>query len=144
VLSRGEELLAHETVQTVFIIAAAKLRRIEGEEHLWNWLARVARQQIAKAWRQRQRDSGVVGVADLPECADSGNSERLLEEKLDGAMLGLDAEERQLIEWHYFDGQSHGQIAERLAATSKAVSGRLERARAKLRSLLAGKLSHDT
>src|SRR5262245_29303858 len=46
VIGRGDESLAHETVQSVFLIAASKLRCIEGEEHLWNWLARVARQQI--------------------------------------------------------------------------------------------------
>src|SRR5438093_890474 len=43
-LGRGDESLAHETVQSVFLTAAAKLRRVESEEHLWNWLARVARQ----------------------------------------------------------------------------------------------------
>ena len=67
VLGRGDESLAQDTVQSVFVTAAAKLRRVDGEEHLWNWLARVARQQLAKAWRQRQRDSAVVGMADLPE-----------------------------------------------------------------------------
>ena len=65
VLGRGDESLAQDTVQSVFVTAAAKLRRVDGEEHLWNWLARVARQQLAKAWRQRQRDSAVVGMADL-------------------------------------------------------------------------------
>src|SRR5947207_893125 len=41
VLGRGDESLAHETVQSVFVTAAAKLRRTESEAHLWNWLALV-------------------------------------------------------------------------------------------------------
>jgi DNA-directed RNA polymerase specialized sigma24 family protein len=51
VLGRGDELLAQDTVQSVFVTAAAKLRRVDSEEHLWNWLARVARQQLARTRR---------------------------------------------------------------------------------------------
>jgi RNA polymerase sigma-70 factor, ECF subfamily len=144
VLGRGDESLAQDTVQSVFVTAAAKLRRVDGEEHLWNWLARVARQQLAKAWRQRQRDPAVVGMADLPEFPDTMASDSVLEENLDAALLAMDAEERQLIEWFYFDRLSHQEIAGQLNATSKAVSSRLERARAKLRSLITRRLSHET
>src|SRR5262245_55903671 len=38
VLGHGDEALAGETVQSVFVTAAAKLRRVESEQHLWNWL----------------------------------------------------------------------------------------------------------
>ena len=144
VLGRGDESLAQDTVQSVFVTAAVKLRRVDGEEHLWNWLARVARQQLAKAWRQRKRDPEVVGMADLPEPPDAVKPDSVLEESLDAALLAMDAEKRQLIEWFYFDRLSHQEIAGRLNATPKAVSGRLERARAKLRSLMTRKLSHET
>ena len=144
VLSRGDESLSHDTVQSVFVTAAAKLRRAESEEHLWNWLARVARQQLSKTWRQRQRDSAVIGVAELPECVEDVESDATLEECLDAALLGMEAEERQLIEWFYFERLSHKEIAEQLNVTPKAVSSRLERAREKLRSLIARRLSHET
>jgi RNA polymerase sigma-70 factor (ECF subfamily) len=142
VLGRGDESLAQDMVQSVFVTAAAKLRRVDGEEHLWNWLARVARQQLAKAWRQR--DPAMVGMADLPEPPDAVKPDSVLEESLDAALLAMDAEERQLIEWFYFDRLSHQEIAGQLNATPKAVSGRLERARAKLRSLMTRRLSHET
>ena len=142
VLSRGDESPAHETVQSVFVTAAAKLRRVENEKHLWNWLARVARQQFVKAWRQR--DPAVVAVADLPECVDGSEPDSVLEESLDAALAAIDADNRQVIEWFYFDGLSHKEIAERMSSSPKAVSSRLERARARLRSLLAQNLSHET
>jgi len=144
VLGRGDESLAQDTVQSVFVTAAAKLRRVDGEEHLWNWLARVARQQLAKAWRQRQRDPAVVGMADLPEPPDAVKPDSVLEESLDAALQAMDAEERQLVEWFYFDRLSHQEIAGQLNTTPKAVSSRLERAREKLRSLIARRLSHET
>jgi RNA polymerase sigma factor (sigma-70 family) len=59
-------------------------------------------------------------------------------------LLALTADERQLIEWFYFDGLSHKEIAGQLGATSKAVSSRLERARSRLRALLASAPFHET
>lgn len=144
VLGHGDESLAGETVQSVFVIAATSLRSVESEEHLWNWLARVARQQIAKMRRQQRQDPRVVELVDLTDCAARCEADSVLEEKLDAALLAIEPEERQLIEWFYFDGLSHKEIAERLDATSKAASSRLERARARLRSLLTQSLSHET
>jgi RNA polymerase sigma-70 factor (ECF subfamily) len=144
VLGCGDESLAQDTVQSVFVTAAVKLRRVDGEEHLWNWLARVARQQLAKAWRQRKRDPEVVGMADLPEPPDAVKPDSVLEESLDAALLAMDAKERQLVEWFYFDRLSHQEIAGQLNATPKAVSSRLERARVRLRSLITRRLSHET
>jgi RNA polymerase sigma-70 factor (ECF subfamily) len=144
VLSHGDESLADETVQATFVTAAAKLGDVENEEHLWNWLARVARQQLARTWRQRRKDSPVVSMADLPERADAAEPDSAFEEKLDAGLLALTADERQLIEWFYFDGLSHKEIAGQLGATSKAVSSRLERARSRLRALLARAPFHET
>jgi RNA polymerase sigma-70 factor (ECF subfamily) len=139
-LNHGDEHVARELVQSVFLTAAAKLRRADGEAHLWNWLALVARQQLAKIWRQRRRDASIV-VADLPDHADPSQPDSVLEENLDAALLALPADERQLIEWFYFDGLGHKEIATRLDTTPKAVSSRLERARARLRSQLTRKIS---
>ena len=68
----------------------------------------------------------------------------MLEEKLDAALRSMEPEERQMIEWFYFDGLSHKEMAAQLAATPKAVSSRLERARARLRSLLNRSLSDES
>ena len=144
VLGRGDETLAHDAVQAAFVAAAKKLRGAESEAHLWNWLARVARQQLAKAWRQSRRDSPVIGMAEPPDHPDGSEPDSVLEESLDSALLALDADERELVEWFYFDQLSHKEIAGRLGATPKSVSSRLERARARLRSMIARRLSHET
>jgi RNA polymerase sigma factor (sigma-70 family) len=86
----------------------------------------------------------VVGVADFPERAEDRELDSVLEENLDTALLAMEAEDRRLIEWFYFDGLSHKEIAGQLDATPKAVSSRLERARARLKSVLKRTLSHET
>ena len=144
VLSGGDQAVAHEVVQLVMLTAAKKLRRIESENHLWHWLARVARQHLAKAWRHRHREPTLVNLAEVSELVGEGGPDAVLEESLDAALLMLDQDERQTVEWFYFDGLSQKEIAERLATTPKAVSSRLERARAKLRSALTRILSHET
>jgi RNA polymerase sigma-70 factor (ECF subfamily) len=141
-LGRGDETLAHETVQSTFLTAAAKLRSVQSEEHLWNWLANVARQHLGKAWRRR-RDAVEVSMAEVPEQANLEALDHVLEENLDAALLAMQALERQLIEWFYFDGLSHQEIADRLGGSLKAASSRLERARAKLRALLTQKISKN-
>jgi RNA polymerase sigma factor (sigma-70 family) len=143
-LGRGDETVAREVVQSVMLTAAAKLKAAESEAHLWNWLARVARQHLAKAWRTRRREPALVNLDDAPDTADASEADFALEEKLDAALLALDDEDRRTVEWFYFDGLSHKEIAVRVNATPKAVSSRLERARAKLRLLLNQKLSHET
>jgi RNA polymerase sigma-70 factor (ECF subfamily) len=144
VLGRGDELLAHDAVQAAFIVAAKKLRRVAGEAHLWNWLAQIARQQIARAGRRQKCNTQMVSAEELSDRAIAAESDTRLEEILDAALASVDSAEHQIIELFYFDRLSHKEIAERLNATPKAVSSRLERARAALRQLITKKLSDET
>lgn len=144
VLARGDEALAQDAVQAVFVTAAQKLRSAESEKHLWNWLARVTRQHIGKAWRQRGKDAPFIGVETLPEVASDNSADSILEETLDLAMSQMDADEQQLLEAVYFDHLSCKDIAEQLNVTPKAVSSRLERVREKLRVLIAKSLRHES
>jgi RNA polymerase sigma factor (sigma-70 family) len=97
---------------------------------------------LGKAWRRR-RDAVEVSMAEVPEQANLEALDHVLEENLDAALLAMQALERQLIEWFYFDGLSHQEIADRLGGSLKAASSRLERARAKLRALLTQKISKN-
>jgi RNA polymerase sigma-70 factor (ECF subfamily) len=144
VLGCGDEILAQDAVQAAFIIAAKKLRAAESAAHLWNWLARVTRQQITKNWKQRRHEAAVIGMAEPPDCAGDGDTDSALEECLDSALLAMPEADRKVVEWFYFDRLSHQEIAGLLNTTPKAVSSRLERARTKLRSAIAQKLSHET
>jgi RNA polymerase sigma-70 factor (ECF subfamily) len=144
VLGRGDESLAHDAVQFAFVTAARKLRRADSEEHLWNWLARVARQQLSHTWRKRQRDSTVVVMEPLPDCAVAAEPDSVLEEILDAALISMELEERQLLGFFYFDRLNQKEIAEKLNTTPKAVSSKLERTREKLRALIKRRLSRET
>jgi RNA polymerase sigma-70 factor (ECF subfamily) len=142
VLSRGDEALACDIVQKTMLTAAAKLKPVRSEAHLWHWLARVARQHLIKEWRRRRQEPAFLSLMD--EMEEAGKADSFLAESLNSALQSLPEEDRQAVEWFYFDGLSHSQIAELTASTPKAASSRLERARTKLRSLLNRILSHET
>jgi RNA polymerase sigma-70 factor (ECF subfamily) len=144
VLDHGDESLAHDVVQSAMLTAAAKLKSVENEKHLWHWLARVARQDLAKQWRARKREPALVDLEEGSDWPGAGEPDSLLEQSLDAALLALDPEDRQVVEWFYFDGLRQSEIAERLHTTPKAVSSRLERSRAKLRLLINRIRSHET
>jgi RNA polymerase sigma-70 factor (ECF subfamily) len=144
VLNHGDESLAHEVVQSAMLTAAAKLKSVESEKHLWHWLAQVARQDLAKQWRRRKREPALVALEEWSDWPGVGEADTRLEQSLDAALLALEHEERQVVEWFYFDGLRQNEIAERLHITPKAVSSRLERSRAKLRLIINRILSHET
>src|SRR3569833_851034 len=113
VLGRGDESLAQDLVQTVFVIAAKKLRRVDNEDHLWNWLAQVARQTSVKAWRKRQRDPAMAQAEALTEdCPANTEPDSFLEETLDVVLKALDVDEQQLVRNLYFDRLSLKEIAD--------------------------------
>jgi RNA polymerase sigma-70 factor (ECF subfamily) len=142
VLAHGDEAMAGEMVQSVFIIAAGKLRAVESEQHLWNWLALVGRQQLKKMQKRRKKDTAILDMAALPECSHSDAIvEKKLEEVLDAALAELAPDDRQIVEWFYFDGLSHQQIADKTNGTAKAISSRLERTRVFLRCRVQRALS---
>lgn len=58
-------------------------------------------------------------------------------------MQSLEAEDRRLIEMFYFEHLSCEHMARQLGTTAKAISSRLERARARLRSLVQRILAHE-
>jgi len=138
-LGHGDETLACDTAQSALLTAAAKLKAVASEEHLWNWLARAARQYLSKDRRKQLRHPPPASLEDLPCPVEGAAAETALETSLDTALLSLEPADRQAVEWFYFDGLSHKEIATRLGATPKAVSSRLERARVKLRSFLLKK-----
>lgn len=143
-LSRGDGILASEVAHNTLLTAANKLPPLASEAHLWNWLARVARQHLSKAWRKQRRESALVSMAEVPENSPLPEPEAEMEASLDTAMNELEADDRQTVEWFYYDGLSHKDIADRLGATPKAVSSRLERLRLKLRAFIFKNLSHET
>lgn len=143
-LSRGDETLADEIAHAAMLTAAGKLRRVESEAHLWNWLARVARQHLGKAWRKQRRERSLLPLDGETEIAAEAAAERKLERALERATGTLETGDRDLLRFFYDDRLSQQEIAIRLGTTAKAVAGRLDRLREKLRKKISEGLNDET
>src|SRR5687768_16678238 len=55
VLTRGGEDLAREICQTTVVKVVRAVRVFEDEEHFWNWLVRIARNNFIDVLRKRRR-----------------------------------------------------------------------------------------
>ena len=84
----------------------------------------------------------VVGQISQPQ-DDRTDEDTILEAALEEAVKLLPDDEKQLLEWVYFNDLSQKQIAESTQTTPKAVESKLARVRQKLRNMLTTILSHE-
>ncbi|MEP0847224.1 MAG: sigma-70 family RNA polymerase sigma factor [Phycisphaerae bacterium] len=112
------------------------------------WLRAVARNLIRTHWRRLGRRPRHAPLPDAELAAEIATqlttrplaldylSRREVEQQLLLAITELDADEQELIVEHYFHGCSHDELARRRNLSTRAVEGRLYRARQALRSRL--------
>jgi RNA polymerase sigma-70 factor, ECF subfamily len=137
VQARGDEHLARELTQQIYLRLVRHAREFQTEALLWSWLKQTARSCLVDHLRRNGKTITVeLEVLDSLAASIDPQGDDELHEALDSGLAEIDPEERQLIELSYFDGLPHQEIATRLDLTPKAVEGRLARTRAKLRGLL--------
>ena len=145
VLTRGGEDLARELCQTTMVKVVRAIRIFEDEEHLWNWLVRIARNNFIDAVRKRRRTPEIVPF-EMEGEKSSGSVdayETELMTALREAIDDLEPNERNLVEHFYFEERAQGVIAVEQNTTVKAVESKLGRVRRKLRAILLGKLRYE-
>jgi RNA polymerase sigma factor (sigma-70 family) len=145
VLTRGGEDLAREICQTTMVKVVRAVRVFEEEDHLWNWLVRIARNTFIDAVRKRRRAPEIVPFEIEGEKA--GGSVEAHETELmialHEAIDALEPNERNLVERFYFEERAQAMIAAEQNTTVKAVESKLGRVRQKLRAILLGKLRYE-
>jgi RNA polymerase sigma factor (sigma-70 family) len=146
VLSRGDEILSRELLQTTMLKVARAMRPFATESDLWRWLTAVARNTFIDARRKGARGPRLLPLmADEPRhlpIASNTDTEELWSTALEHALAGLDPDESALVEAVYFDGGSHRSLAAKQDTTPKAVESKLARVRQKLRASIL-KYLHD-
>ncbi len=124
---------AEDVTQDVFLRLYAARRPFASEEHLKYWLLRVTlnrcRTLLASPWRARRAEAPETP----PDPAGALDAEH---RALYAAVRALDPGLRVPLYLYYFEGYSTAEIARLLHLRQSAVTTRLYRARARLRTLL--------
>lgn len=134
-LVAGEEALAHELAQAVYLRIFKHIRHLPDEAALWAWIACAARsgahdlRRVGGRYRRAVARFGEWLRFKTPRASD----EEPLMDALEAVLAELTPEDRALIDARYFERVPLEQIAERLGASTRAIEGRLARLRNHLR-----------
>ncbi|MEN8374030.1 MAG: RNA polymerase sigma factor [Gemmatimonadota bacterium] len=135
----GDEDLASDCVQEIFVRAFDRLPGFRREAALSTWLHSIGVSVVLNALRKRKRTSGrEVSLDAVSTHGQSGASRApLLRERLKQAIDELPEEQRLVFVMYEVEGYSHAEIASALDIPQGTSKARLHYARRKLRVLLA-------
>ena len=128
--------LAEEVMQLSFIKAYQNLHHWRGGTNLAPYLQMITHNQamdsLKKSQKERHSDIEAIPIAD----EDTTTQHHQLLDAMDRAIDSLNAEERQIIELHYYQKLKTKQIAEQIGQSESNILVRLHRIRAKLKKLI--------
>lgn len=136
-----DRALAEDAVQETFLKAYRSMGNFRGESSQRTWLMRIALntcRDLSRSGWFRFMDRRYTPDM-LPEASAPFTRE---EEDLVSAVMQLPRKHREVILLHYYQGMSTIEIADSLGIAQSSVSGRLKRAREKLRALVEGREPH--
>ncbi len=128
--------LAEEVMQLAFIKAYQNLHHWRGGTNLAPYLQMITHNQAIDTLKKRQKER-YSDIESLPIANDECTAEHhALLDAMDRALAQLTAEEREIIELHYYQKLKTKQIAEQRGQSEANILVRLHRIRAKLKKLI--------
>ncbi len=135
----GDEDLASDCVQEIFVRAFDRLPGFRREAALGTWLHSIGVSVVLNALRKKKRTSGREVSLDVVTARGraGASSAPLLRERLKEAIDALPEDQRLVFVMYEVEGYSHAEIASALHIPQGTSKARLHYARRKLRALLA-------
>lgn len=127
-----DRTMAEDAVQETFLKAYRGLCQFRGEAEIRTWLSRIAvntcRDARRSAWFRRVNRAVTPDM--LPEKAPEGSP---TDDEITAAVMNLPIQLRECVLLYYFQEMNTVEIASALGVSQQAVSGRLKRAKERLR-----------
>src|SRR5437660_503783 len=133
----GDEHLAKDVAQSVFIILSRKAGKLSARGSLCGWLARTTRLVCldARRMRGRRRENEQRFAASLESSA-SRTESNSMEALLNEALLALTTTEQAGVIAHFLEGRNFKEVGQMLAIGEDAAQKRVSRSLEKLRAFL--------
>ena len=128
--------LAQEVTQEAFITAFKRIRQYRGDAPFWGWLRRVIVNHAISALRRLPKQD-TVEIEDYMASSKSDVERMNQGMDLEQALGQLNNEDRMVVWLHDVEGYKHSEIARLAGMTESYSKTRLNRARSKLRALIA-------
>ena len=145
----GAHQSADDLAQETFIKAYFALERFDAQWPLYPWLRKIAVNSglnyLKSRDRERPLEDDSPGGRRMPSAPDGDDPERQLESaefqaRLEKAVASLPADQRSVFVLRFHESLSYEEISRTLGLPLGTVMSRLNRARQKLKELLAGSL----
>jgi RNA polymerase sigma-70 factor, ECF subfamily len=138
----GDDALAEDWAQEAWVRAIRALPTFRGDSQFGTWLHRIAVNSALYGRRGRERRTS--REAPLPDTiAGSAPPDRvLLRMRLEHAIAELPDGMRRVLVLHDVEGYTHAEIGEMLGVAPGTCKSQLFKARARMRTLLAGTRGH--
>jgi RNA polymerase sigma-70 factor (ECF subfamily) len=142
----GAHQTADDLAQEAFVKAYFALDRFDADRPLYPWLRTIALNTglnyLKTRRRERSLEDGPPGTRPTPAAAPADDPEERLERaefqaRLDGAVGSLPADQKSVFVLRYYESMSYEEISQTLDLPLGTVMSRLNRARQKLKGLLA-------
>lgn len=126
--------LVEDLVQCVFIKCFRALHRVHDGGHVAPWIARIASNTCANAWRDQNKvcvlTASEAGIEDLdalqtPDVGDAGHQQKESRRFVASLLRQVGKRDRKLLWWHYFRGSSAQDTGSRFGISSGNVRVRL-------------------
>ena len=144
---------AFDVTQETFVRAFRKIDSFDGRAVIGTWLYRIATNEALQFLRKRETERRHLRIV-AQERAGSGKSEVPADySDIEAALAALSEHDRAVLVLRYQEGLSYDEIAVALDCAAGTVASRLNRARSRVRAILAdsaeageesGRLSHQT
>jgi len=108
----GSPEAAEELVQETFASALSSVDRLRNPDAMGAWLLQILRRRWIDLLRRRAQDKRLEGY--VPPATLRAEQGRFDRELLRKALLSLSADERQVLEWRFFNSRTSADIARRL------------------------------
>lgn len=131
-----DQALAEDAVQETFLKAYKNLEQFQGRSNVKTWLSSIAinccRDMYRGSWFRHIDRS--ISIDQLPARTEEPDPEG---DAVSVEVMNLPIRLREAVLLYYFEDMNTNEIAETLRISQQAVSGRLMRARARLRKALS-------
>ena len=128
--------LAQDVTQEAFITAFKRMHQYRGDSPFWGWLRRVVVNHAISALRKLPRHDAVeLDDYMTPSTGDQNRLGQCMD--LEQALAQLSDEDRMVVWLHDVEGYKHREIAKLAGKTESYSKTRLNRARARLRTLIS-------
>jgi len=134
VSAKGDEEKARDVLQDALLRVVRHLPPLDAPDDLWRYLTVIMHSALVDQVRRAARNPGSIDARGEP-AAEERADDRMFT-LLSDALAALPADDRRLLEEHYFQGASQAEIAARVASSLKGLAMRFSRLRRRMRDFI--------